>query len=350
MTILNRIASNWSFQEREKLNNNWTIIESYLSNLQGQVNILTGGVNVQDIVDQINDLLNQGNIIIEDLNAALQDATTVITNAQNATTEANNAAQNALNAINDMQAFINQFGNAETYNNSKLYQVNNLVEFDGSGYICIKDTQGNPPPALSTKRNEWWQLFAQKGVDGTGAVSKVAGKSPELDGNVPLTAQDIGAVNSNDFNKHLVESGQFELYHRSGLNLPVPNTSGESLPFTYREIAGTGADFAELDVNGNVKFKRAGTYMMNVRVAFAHNGSGHRYFGVVYNGSVIFEEARDAASTVQTYLSLTKVIKVKANDTIGIAVFQDSGATIDVDGNLAKTFLELNFLGDAYPT
>lgn len=350
MTILNRIASNWSFQEREKLNNNWTIIESYLSNLQGQVNILTGDVNVQDIVDQVNELLNQGNVVIADLEAALQDVTTVITDAQNATTDANNAAQEALNAINDMQAFINQFGNAETYDNEKLYKVNNIVEDKGSGFICIKDTQGNPPPTLPTKRNEWWQIIVQKGVDGTGAVSKVAGKSPELDGDVPLLPEDIGAANSNDFNKHLVESGQFELYHRSGITLPVPNVSGTSLEFTYREIAGTGADFTELDVNGNVKFKRAGTYMINVRVAFAQNGSGHRYFGVVYNGSVIFEEARDAATTVQTYLSLTKVIKVKANDTIGIAVFQDSGATIDVDGNLAKTFLELNFLGDAYPT
>lgn len=211
MTILNRIASNWSFQEREKLNNNWAIIESYLSNLQGQVNILTGDVNVKDIVDQINDILNQGNVVIADLETALQDATTVITNAQNATTDANNAAQDALNAINDMQAFINQFGNAESYDNSKLYKVNNLVEYDGSGFICIKETQGNPPPTLPTKRNEWWQLFAQKGLDGTGAVSKVAGKSPELDGNVPLTAQDVEAVSITDFNEHLAENTWHEV-------------------------------------------------------------------------------------------------------------------------------------------
>ena len=205
MTILNRIASNWSFQEREKLNNNWAIIESYLSNLQGQVNILTGGVNVQDIVDQINNLLNQGNIVIADLEAALKDATTVITNAQNATTDATNAAQDALNAIKDMQAFIDQFGNAESYDNSKLYKVNNIVEFDGSGYICIQDTQGNPPP-LQTKRNEWWQLFAQKGMDGTGSVSKVAGKSPDIEGNVSLSAEDIGAANNNEFDEHVTQS------------------------------------------------------------------------------------------------------------------------------------------------
>ncbi len=201
MTILNRIASNWSFQEREKLNNNWAILEGYLSNLQGQINILTGEVNVQDIVDQINNLLNQGNIIVEDLNAALQDATTVITNAQNATTEASNAAQDALNAINDMQAFINQLGNAESYDNTKLYKVNNLVEYDGSGFICIKDTQGNLPPTFPTKRNEWWQLFAQRGLDGTGAVSKVAGKSPEADGNVPLVPEDIGAASEVNLNQ-----------------------------------------------------------------------------------------------------------------------------------------------------
>lgn len=350
MTILNRLASNWSRTERERLNTNWSIIENYLSKLQGQINLLTGDVDVQELIDKINDIFNQGNVIISDLEAALQDATIVIANAQNATTDANNAAQDALNAINDMQAFINQFGNAETYDNSKLYKINNMVEFNGSGFICIQDTQGNQPPILPTKRNDWWQLFAQRGVDGSGSVSKVAGIPPEIDGNVPLSPEDIGAANSTVFNKHLVESGQFELYHRSGTNLPIPNTTGTSLAFTYREIAGTGADFAEIDVNGDVKFKRTGTYMMNVRVAFAQNNTGHRYFSVVYNGSIIFEEARDASSTVQTYLSLTKIIKVKANDTIGIAVFQNSGESIDVDGNLSKTFLEINFLGDAYPT
>lgn len=201
MAILNPIASNWSRAEREKLNNNWTIIESYLSNLQGQINLLTGDVDVQALIDQINDILNQGNVVIADLEAALQDATTVITNAENATTDANNAAQEAQSAIDNMQAFINQFGNAESYDNSKLYKVNNMVEFDGSGFICIKDTQGNPPPTLPTKRNEWWQLFAQRGTDGTGAVSKVAGKTPELDGNVPLIAQDVGAVSSANFER-----------------------------------------------------------------------------------------------------------------------------------------------------
>ncbi len=198
MAILNPIESNWSYKEREKLNNNWTIIESYLSNLQGQINLLTGDVDVQKLVDQINDILNQGTVVIGDLEAALQDAITVITNVENATTDANNAAQDALNTINDMQAFINQFGNAESYDNEKLYKVNNIVEDKGSGFICIKDTQGNPPPTLPAKRNEWWQLLAQKGVDGTGAVSKVAGKSPDDDGNVLLSPIDIGSTDIED--------------------------------------------------------------------------------------------------------------------------------------------------------
>lgn len=206
MASLNRLASNWSRVEREKLNTNWAIIENYLSNLQRQINLLTGDVNVQELIDKINDIFNQGNVIIDDLETALQEATTVIANAQNATTDANNATQEALNAINDMQAFINQFGNAETYDNSKFYKINNMVEFNGSGFICIKDTQGNTPPILPTKRNEWWQLIAQRGVDGTGSVSKVAGKSPDVDGNVNLIAQDIGAVSRADFNAHLADA------------------------------------------------------------------------------------------------------------------------------------------------
>ncbi|MBL3731544.1 hypothetical protein JIN86_18305 [Lysinibacillus sp. HST-98] len=239
MAILNPIASNWSRSEREKLNNNWTIIERYLSNLQGQINLLTGDVDVQALIDQINEILNQGNVIIDDLETALQDATTIITNAENATTDANNAAQDALNAINDMQAFINQFGNAESYDNSKLYKVNNLVEYDGSGFICIKDTQGNPPPTLSIKRNEWWQLFAQKGLDGTGSVSKVAGKSPEADGNVPLVPEDIGAASHTDFNGHMAQSVE-DLNGVHGLTIET----GDFTPYFYGTTnAGTNTTY-----------------------------------------------------------------------------------------------------------
>lgn len=360
MTILNRIPSDWSFEEREKLNDNWTIIESYLSSLQFQINILSGDADVQALIAQIEDIINRGNIVVSDLENALQDATTVINNARNATDDANNAAQDALDAINNIQDMINDFGSKGEYSNSTMYKKNNIIYYsDGCSYIYINGTPsaGNPPPIYPAISNAYWHRLADKGANGDGAVSKVNGKEPNGSGEVTLVPSDIGATSStdfatleNEFNEHLVESGQFELYHRSGVPLSIPNATGTSLAFTYREISGTGADFSELNENGEIKFKKAGTYSMNVRVAFQQNGTGHRYFGVVYNGSIIFEEARDAAAAVQTYLSLTKIIKVAENDVIGIAVFQDSGGNLEVDGNLAKTFLELNFLGNTYPT
>jgi len=53
MTILNRLASNWSRTERERLNTNWSIIENYLSNLQEQIRVLTGGVDVQELLTKL---------------------------------------------------------------------------------------------------------------------------------------------------------------------------------------------------------------------------------------------------------------------------------------------------------
>ncbi|MDP1392028.1 hypothetical protein Q8G28_03755 [Lysinibacillus capsici] len=346
-------------------------------------------VLAQEAADNANQEASNLSQLKIDVVQATQSANEEANNANEKATLANNAADRANLAAdsadeaatraNQAADAIEGWGTAEQWVNDKQYVKNNVVTDNGSTWQALRPNIGvTPSEGLD------WTCLARKGLDGTGAVSSVNNRFPDSDGNVEIKWLDVpekpttfppsahtheisnikglqdtldGKADSSELtsieqtvNKHLTENGQFEMYHRSGVNLPIHNTSGTSLAFTYREIAGTGADFAEIDINGDIKFKRAGTYMINVRVVFAQNSSGQRYFGVVYNGSIISEEARDAASSVQTYLSLSKVIKVKVNDIIGIALFQDSGATIDVDGNLAKTFLELNFLGDAYPT
>src|SRR5690606_8215681 len=44
------------------------------------------------------------------------------------------------------------------------------------------------------KSNEFWSMIAQRGVDGTGAVSTVNEVFPDIEGNVELTAHDINAI------------------------------------------------------------------------------------------------------------------------------------------------------------
>ena len=198
MTILDRLDSNWSREEREKVNDNWTIIESYLSNLQGQINILTGNVNVQQLIDQLKSLLSQGTIILDELKLALINAEEIIVDARNATNDANDAAQKALNAVNDIQSMLDNFQVRGTYDNDTVYSKNNSVFYEGSSYVYTNNTpnKGNPPPNYPTVANDHWQMTAAKGASGDGAVSKVNGKEPDGAGEVILTASDVGAASA----------------------------------------------------------------------------------------------------------------------------------------------------------
>ncbi len=198
MTILDRLDSNWSREEREKINDNWTIIESYLSNLQGQINFLTGNVNVQELIEQLKSLLSQGTIILDELKSALINVEEIIVDAQNATNNANDAAQSALNAVNDIQSMLDNFQVRGTYDNDTVYSKNNSVFYEGSSYVYTNNTpnKGNPPPNYPTVANDHWQMTAAKGASGDGAVSKVNGKEPDGEGEVILTASDVGAASA----------------------------------------------------------------------------------------------------------------------------------------------------------
>ena len=198
MTILDRLDSNWSREEREKVNDNWTIIESYLSNLQGQINFLTGNVNVQGLIDQLKSLLSQGTIILDELKSALINVEEIIVDAQNATNDANDAAQKALNAVDEIQSMLDNFQVRGTYDNDTVYSKNNSIFYEGSSYIYKNNTpsKGNPPPNYPTVANDHWQMTAAKGASGDGAVSKVNGKEPDGTGEVILTASDVGAASA----------------------------------------------------------------------------------------------------------------------------------------------------------
>ncbi|CDM57206.1 hypothetical protein LPU83_1534 [Rhizobium favelukesii] len=71
------------------------------------------------------------------------------------------------------------------YDNATAYAVTDSVLYNGSTWIAIAATIGNAPPNLPTTSNTWWQLLAQKGVDGTG-TGDVVGPIGAVDGNVPV--------------------------------------------------------------------------------------------------------------------------------------------------------------------
>lgn len=84
------------------------------------------------------------------------------------------------------------------YGDSTEYSFNDAVLDNGSTWVYINDTPstGNAPPTLPTTSNDYWQLSAQRGVDGTGAVNTVNSQSPDITGDVVLSASDIEVAHS----------------------------------------------------------------------------------------------------------------------------------------------------------
>ncbi|AVK83527.1 hypothetical protein C3943_08095 [Lysinibacillus sp. B2A1] len=108
----------------------------------------------------------------------INEAEVAITDTKNATDEANKAADS-----------IKGWGQATVWNSTTTYSKNNVVTYNGSTWQSKGDNNHNSIPS---ETNTNWILLALRGVDGTGAVSTVNGKSPDGAGNVELTADEIG--------------------------------------------------------------------------------------------------------------------------------------------------------------
>ena len=201
MTQLYNVDSPITREQRNNLNATFIDIQNRLSNLRYQISILTGSSDLEEIINRIEQTITNANNAtintqqaLNELTTALNQLETALNNSNEATSEAREAATDANESIQNAQNFINQLGNARTYDNSVTYQKNNVVEYNGSSYMAVQQTIGNLPPSLPEKRNDYWQLLAQRGVDGNGSVISVNNISPDINGNVFLTPGNINAA------------------------------------------------------------------------------------------------------------------------------------------------------------
>ncbi len=244
-----------SRSERIKINENWQRIIEGLSRLQYQINILAGGEEVDELIRRINDAIDMLSIALQDTEKVITEANKATIDAQEATANANSAVQvvnetvmEAAQLMEDLEALraqleqmkhqletttasaeiaainandaaqvatdlanvieeaiteaidatrrankaaqvIEGWSTATVWNATTEYVKNNVTTYNGSTWQSLTTNRNSVP--LET--NPDWILLAQRGVDGTGSVSKVAGKSPDVDGNVPLIPADIGA-------------------------------------------------------------------------------------------------------------------------------------------------------------
>lgn len=108
-----------------------------------------------------------------------------------------------IEAINNVLPNVEGLENRLSWNSTTQYFKNNIVERNGNSYQALKDNVNQPPPTPPEKTNEFWQLIAQRGVDGTGSVSSVNRVSPNLDGNVELTPYDIGTYSKDEIEEKI---------------------------------------------------------------------------------------------------------------------------------------------------
>lgn len=128
--------------------------------------------------------------------------------------------------------------------------VSNVVEYQASdsGTIIPSGTWGSNIPTVAQGRYLWARTtttfntgssavsysVSRMGIDGTGSVSSVASISPDANGNVPLTADDIGAVPAagGDMTGELKMNGQ----PISGLNAPTENDQAANMGFVNQQV------------------------------------------------------------------------------------------------------------------
>ena len=80
--------------------------------------------------------------------------------------------QNAyITAKNNLDSLMEQFSPKGEYNPSTAYKALNIVSQNGSSYVAIQDTQGNPPTNTA-----YWQLLAAKGKQGEQGVQGEPGQ------------------------------------------------------------------------------------------------------------------------------------------------------------------------------
>ena len=100
---------------------------------------------------------------------------------QNRTTTFDAQMLTAEQKITMMQYLIDNLASFD-YNSNITYNFPNLIKWNGSTFIALKEVTGVKP----TDDGINYRLVAQRGVDGAGAVSTVNGIGPDANGNVEV--------------------------------------------------------------------------------------------------------------------------------------------------------------------
>ncbi|MFW7187341.1 hypothetical protein [Lysinibacillus sp. BNK-21] len=159
--------------------------ETVLKNVSSSLSLLDKSI------EDANKAIGESNTATASAKQAAQDAISAKDNLSNAVNEKINQTDTAIKNANDAAGVANQasesikgWGNKRQWNKEQYYEKNNIVTYNGSTWQALRPNKGVVPV-----EGEDWTCLAQKGVDGTGAVSSVNGNFPDENGNVELDIQ-----------------------------------------------------------------------------------------------------------------------------------------------------------------
>lgn len=278
MSNLNLTLNPINAEERRKINQNWTMIMQRFSNLQSQLNVISGDVSVEEIISDLTVAIQNANQTVQEITNTsdqlfldvsnriqsvdnkLLELQTALDNSNSATSDARDVIAEARTAISEINAYFINFSFLGEYQSDIQYRMFNFVRLNKDSYVSLKNNLGITPSDDGIN----WRLVATGGADGSGAVSTVNGVSPQLDGNVILSAEDLNAATQmqftqanneiqvlknradiidvkdtkNQLNNYNINNSLNKLYRGEPLNIVLV---GDSLTF------GSGASREELD-------------------------------------------------------------------------------------------------------
>jgi hypothetical protein len=240
--------------------------------------------------------------------------------------------------------------------------ISNVVEYQvsDSGTIIPSGAWGTSIPVVAQGRYLWTRTttafntgssavsysVSRMGIDGTGSVSSVASVSPDANGNVPLTAADIGAVPSagGAMTGELNMNGQ----PISGLNAPTANDQAANMGFVNQQVKKAAprnlldnSDWRikELIVNQRGKTSYADAGYTIDRWTVAASGmqvdlleSGLKIKSTTGTHNVFFQKM--AVGTMKAGEIYTAAVQLADGSILlGSAIFPDVGGSIIAAGN-----------------
>ncbi|MEY9973174.1 hypothetical protein ABH966_003558 [Lysinibacillus sp. RC46] len=169
-------------------------IQDAISNMSEQTD--TALQNVRDAITESNKISTENTQKVTDaIDNMKSEVSQSVIDANTATVNANKATQEAIQASENIKGW----DTARVWNSIDEYIKNNVVTDNGSTWQATKPNTNSKP----STSNENWILLAQRGVDGTGAVSSVNNVFPDEQGNVEL---DIGEGTIKAINNKLPDS------------------------------------------------------------------------------------------------------------------------------------------------